>query len=264
MASKLLIPLLLATICGLTVVTASESGNFKDSRLISMPTATREKHILVLVAQWGYSYCCPKKQAECCLPPYLAADFIVHTLWTVKSKREIEKSCNGPVFEKEEIPSDLLGYNKVYWPSLNCSYNDFAYWKLLWERYGWCSGLTQREWFKLAIEIFDPINFIVGLFEKEIVPGGGYTQKQFKEALKIAVGHEVGLLCNTNSATGQRQLYQVLVCYDPDNKEVIDCDSDSLPGPGVGECFNLPGRGEVVLPRNPCKPSSEPACGSDA
>jgi hypothetical protein len=61
------------------------------------------------------------------------------------------------------IPSDLLGYNKVYWPSL---YNDFAYWKLLWERYGWCSGLTQREWFKLAIEIFDPINFIVGLFEK--------------------------------------------------------------------------------------------------
>ncbi len=29
-----------------------------------------------------------------------------------------------------QIPSDLLGYNKVYWPSLNCSYNDFAYWKL--------------------------------------------------------------------------------------------------------------------------------------
>jgi len=55
MASKLLIPLLLATICGLTVVTASESGNFKDSRLISMPTATREKHILVLVAQ-VYAY----------------------------------------------------------------------------------------------------------------------------------------------------------------------------------------------------------------
>ncbi len=53
--------------------------------------------------QWGYSYCCPKKQAECCLPPYLAADFIVHTLWTVNSKREIEKSCNGPVFEKEEV-----------------------------------------------------------------------------------------------------------------------------------------------------------------
>jgi hypothetical protein len=68
--------------------------------------------------------------------------------------------------KKCQIPSDLLGYNKVYWPSLNCSYNDFAYWKLLWERYGWCSGLTQREWFKLAIEIFDPINFIVGLFEK--------------------------------------------------------------------------------------------------
>jgi hypothetical protein len=51
MASKLLLPLLLGTICALTVVTASESGNFKDSRLISVPTATHEKHILVLVAQ---------------------------------------------------------------------------------------------------------------------------------------------------------------------------------------------------------------------
>ncbi len=83
----------------------------------------------------------------------------------------------------------------------------------------------------------------------EIVPGSRYTQKQFKEALKIAVGREAGLLCNTNSATGQRQLYQVLVCYDPDNKEVIDCHSDNLPGLGAGACFNLPGPGEVVLPR---------------
>jgi hypothetical protein len=44
-----------------------------------------------------------RKQAECCLPPYLAADFIVHTLWTVNSKMEIEKGCNGPMFEKEEV-----------------------------------------------------------------------------------------------------------------------------------------------------------------
>jgi hypothetical protein len=44
-----------------------------------------------------------RKQAECCLPPYLAADFIVHTLWTVNSKREIEKGCNDPLFEKEEV-----------------------------------------------------------------------------------------------------------------------------------------------------------------
>jgi hypothetical protein len=51
MASKLLIPLLLGTICALTVVKATEGGNFKDSLLISMPTATREKHIMVLVAQ---------------------------------------------------------------------------------------------------------------------------------------------------------------------------------------------------------------------
>jgi hypothetical protein len=69
MASKLLIPILLGVICMLTVVTARE--NFKDSEVISMPTATAEKNISILVIQWGYSYCCPKKQQSCCLPPYL-------------------------------------------------------------------------------------------------------------------------------------------------------------------------------------------------
>jgi hypothetical protein len=51
MASKLLIPILLGVICMLTVVTARENGNFKDSKVISMPTATAEKNISVLVIQ---------------------------------------------------------------------------------------------------------------------------------------------------------------------------------------------------------------------
>jgi hypothetical protein len=49
MASKLLIPILLGVICMLTVVTARE--NFKDSEVISMPTATAEKNISILVIQ---------------------------------------------------------------------------------------------------------------------------------------------------------------------------------------------------------------------
>jgi hypothetical protein len=51
MASKLLIPILLGTICMLTLVTASENGNFKHSQVISMPTATDEKNTLVLLTQ---------------------------------------------------------------------------------------------------------------------------------------------------------------------------------------------------------------------
>jgi hypothetical protein len=51
MASKLLIPILLGVICMLTVVTARENGNFKDFQAISMPTATAEKNISVLVIQ---------------------------------------------------------------------------------------------------------------------------------------------------------------------------------------------------------------------
>jgi hypothetical protein len=51
MASKLLIPILLGVICMLTVVTARDNGNFKDSQVISMPTATAEKNISILVIQ---------------------------------------------------------------------------------------------------------------------------------------------------------------------------------------------------------------------
>ncbi len=51
MASKLLIAILLGVICMLTVVTARENGNFKDSLVISMPTASAEKNISILVIQ---------------------------------------------------------------------------------------------------------------------------------------------------------------------------------------------------------------------
>jgi hypothetical protein len=51
MASKLVIPILFGVICVLTVVTAWENGNFKDSQVISMPTATAEKNISILVMQ---------------------------------------------------------------------------------------------------------------------------------------------------------------------------------------------------------------------
>jgi hypothetical protein len=51
MASKLVIPILFGVICMLTVVTAWETGNFKDPQVISMPTATAEKNISILVMQ---------------------------------------------------------------------------------------------------------------------------------------------------------------------------------------------------------------------
>jgi hypothetical protein len=57
----------------------------------------------VAILQWGYSYCCPKKQQSCCPSPYLAPDFIIHTIWTINSKREFETNCNGPLFNEKEV-----------------------------------------------------------------------------------------------------------------------------------------------------------------
>jgi ribonuclease I len=258
MASKLLIPILLGVICMLTVVTARENGNFKDSQVISMPTATAEKNISILVIQWGYSYCCPKKQQSCCLSPYLAPDFIIHTIWTINSKKEFETNCNGPLFNEKELSAEVIEYSNLYWPSLNCSYNNVDYWKEMWELYGRCSGLSQSAWFKLAIKLFQP-EFTEALLKKGIVPGGKYTQDDFQKALSLAVGHNVGVLCNRNSATGELQLYEALICYSPDEKEVIDCGHNNLPSPGENECT-----GKIALPRKPCKPTSFGSCESDA
>jgi ribonuclease T2 len=258
MASKLLIPILLGTICMLTLVTASENGNFKHSQVISMPTATAEKNTLVLLTQWPFSYCCPKKQESCCLKPYTTTDFIIHTIWTLNSKRQIQMDCNGPLFDEHKLSRPIVEFSRVFWPSLNCSYDDLEYWKTEWERHGRCSDLSQLDWFKLGIKLFEP-DFIVGFNAEGIVPGGKYNADQFKKALKLAVGKDVDLRCNTNSATGERQLYEVLICYDPEDKKVIDCGPHNVPGPGTWAC-----PGNVVLPRKPCKPSSERRCDSDA
>ncbi len=63
----------------------------------------------VVILQWGYSYCCPKKQESCCLSPYLGPDFIIHAIWTINSNREFETNCNGPLFNENEVhfPNDF-------------------------------------------------------------------------------------------------------------------------------------------------------------
>jgi hypothetical protein len=53
--------------------------------------------------QWPFSYCCPKKQESCCLKPYVTTDFIIHTIWTLNSKRQIQMDCNGPLFDEHKV-----------------------------------------------------------------------------------------------------------------------------------------------------------------
>ncbi len=92
-----------------------------------------------------------------------------------------------------------------------------------------------------------------------IVPGGKYTQDDFQRVLSLAVGHKVGVRWNSNNATGELQLYEALICYSPDEKEVIDCGHNNLPSPGEYKCT-----GKIVLPRKPCKPTSFGSCESHA
>ncbi len=53
--------------------------------------------------QWPFSYCCPKEQESCCLKPYVTTDFIIHTIWTLNSKRQIQTDCNGPLFDEHKV-----------------------------------------------------------------------------------------------------------------------------------------------------------------
>jgi hypothetical protein len=60
----------------------------------------------------------------------------------------VDKNC--------QLSAEVIDYSNLYWPSLNCSYNNVDYWKEMWALYGTCSGLSQSAWFKLAIKLFQP------------------------------------------------------------------------------------------------------------
>ncbi len=64
-----------------------------------------------------------------------------------------------------QLSAEVIAYSNLYWPSLNCSYTNVQYWKLMWNVYGRCSGLSQSAWFTLAIKLFQP-EFTVALLEK--------------------------------------------------------------------------------------------------
>ncbi len=53
--------------------------------------------------QWPFSYCCPKKQDSCCMKPYVTTDFVIHSIWTLNSKRQIQLDCNGPLFDEHKV-----------------------------------------------------------------------------------------------------------------------------------------------------------------
>ncbi len=69
----------------------------------------------------------------------------------------VDKNC--------QLSAEVIEYSNLYWPSLNCSYNNVGYWKVMWDVYGRCSGLSQSAWFKLAIKLFQP-EFTEALLKK--------------------------------------------------------------------------------------------------
>jgi hypothetical protein len=60
-----------------------------------------------------------------------------------------------------QLSRPVVEFSKVFWPSLNCSYDELEHWKTEWERHGRCSDLSQLDWFKLGIKLFES-DFIVG------------------------------------------------------------------------------------------------------
>ncbi|KAF7134403.1 hypothetical protein RHSIM_Rhsim08G0069700 [Rhododendron simsii] len=158
---------------------------------------------LYLVLQWPGSYCSAKH--GCCFPNNgkPAKDFTIAGLWPCYLYATIPQFCNSHIH-------------------LNLA------------KHGTCSGLNQLDYFEAALRLKKQVNLLKTLNNAGIQPNGRFyeTGAVVEETIRKAVGYMPGLWCNEDKS-GNRQLYQVVVCGDFAGNRIIDC--PGMPT-GKGEC----------------------------
>ncbi|GLJ44076.1 hypothetical protein SUGI_0919260 [Cryptomeria japonica] len=178
------------------------------------------------VQQWPGSYCGTRR--GCCYPRTgkPASEFSIHGLWPNYKTGKWPQFCNpSDEFDFSQI-SDLVGELNSHWGSLSCpSSNGHKFWSHEWEKHGTCSlNLEQHEYFNKALALRSKIDLLGALKSAGIKPDGGdYSVSDIKEAIRNAIGEEVGVDCNV-SEDGEYQLNEIYVCIDKsDASTVIKC-----------------------------------------
>ncbi|KAH7853163.1 hypothetical protein Vadar_034133 [Vaccinium darrowii] len=190
---------------------------------------------LYLVLQWPGSYCSAKH--GCCFPKNgkPANDFTIAGLWPCYLNATIPQFCNSHSHLNLAKASNLTKSLQVNWASLACPSNDGSnLWAHEWQQHGTCSGLNQVDYFESALRLKKQVNLLKTLNNAGIQPNGRFyeTGAAVEETIRKAVGYMPGVWCN-NDKSGNRQLYQVVVCGDVVGNRIIDCPGIPM---GKGEC----------------------------
>ncbi|KAJ8625122.1 hypothetical protein MRB53_033652 [Persea americana] len=194
--------------------------------LCSQALAAKDFDYYSLVVMWPPSYCYQTK-AGCCLPTTgkPAKDFFITGLQTHDSTTGAAvTNCKKSNFYISEL-SDLTDELNAYWSTIKCpSSNAHRYWKNSWKTYGVCSGLSQHDYFKTALELRSKLNLLSIFTSNGIVPSGEnfYKVEYIKKVIEENLGVTVGIQCSKN-LWDEWQLYQLHICFNKDASKIISC-----------------------------------------
>ncbi|RWR79377.1 extracellular ribonuclease LE-like protein [Cinnamomum micranthum f. kanehirae] len=194
--------------------------------LCSQALATKEFDYYSLVLMWPASFCF-HSSAGCCVPTTgkPALDFFVTGLQTRNSTTgEVVTKCKQSNFNVNAL-ADLIDDLYAYWSTIKCpSTNALPNWKNSWKTSGVCSGLSEHNYFKTALELRKKLN-LLSIFKKNgIVPSGEnfYNVEYIKKVIKKTLGVSVAIECNKNM-WDESQFYQIYICFDKDASTIISC-----------------------------------------
>ncbi|KAK9944305.1 hypothetical protein M0R45_009878 [Rubus argutus] len=176
---------------------------------------------LMFVVQWPFAVCANKK----CTNKSLPNNFTIHGLWPKNNSRYWD-NCTGTPFSSSEMDRQpkLKTKLSVSWPNLKGK--NMAFWEKQYNKHGSCCDdtFTQTEYFQTAHNMWSE-HHVEKMFEDAgCTPGTKYERHKLKAAVKNKTKNNPALRCRKDSNV----LEEVVICYDHNGTEVIECNSTLL------------------------------------
>lgn len=183
-----------------------------------------------LSLQWPYTTCyhiesLPPTQ-NCQLPP---ATFTISSFWPSCSLPQTSPTCcksnNNHSFSLSPI-LDLTPTLRRFWPSLYKTFeNDEDEWKFNWQRYGACSQLTERIYFRKVLQLcrlYDLIRVLKSYGINVSATRKYSVDVVYKAAKNTVGGYNVRLLC-INHGDDSFYLHELHICFHKFDYHIINC-----------------------------------------
>ncbi|KAM1051723.1 hypothetical protein FF1_033280 [Malus domestica] len=142
--------------------------------------------------------------------------FTIHGLWpsNFSGKKLI---CTGTNFSKSKMPPELEEELNISWPDVERGRN-WGFWEHEYNKHGTCSEdiFDQTKYFELANKMRKTLDIAQMLKKRKIVPVVAAIKKENQNK-------SPSIRCKERKGSAELLLVEVVVCYDHDGKEAIDC-----------------------------------------